>query len=367
MGNTLSSSGDANISAVPSSSSTEKKNSSLFRNEIFDDDNEVPKRRTDKTLDTPIVMEDDDDDVEMSGRRGEGSFPTPTGREYDLMDRIAADLPAVIDDESKQQVDDYIEACDNGKGPMVACFSTAEFLSLFLRKHKEASELYDNTCFRPKSDKSPNGAIVDGTKAYGPACFNLAQMRMTGKGGTKFSRKDGYNLFDRACRAGHGGACHMQAKMLASYPGSLGKDVPYNPKKAAELFDFTCNEGGDSISCFTLATMLLRGNFVSAEADNVTPQEAVGNAPIKQRKNEADRVKLVEDKRIALDRNPIKAEQLLLSGCNRGHAPSCYNLAVMYTQGDDGIPQDEQKANEFQKKTEEMVEKYGGFGFGGST
>jgi len=359
--------GDANISAVPSSSTADKKKSSFFQKEILDDDDgEVPKRRKDKTLETPIVMEDDDED-DVSGKPGESSFPTPTGREYDLMDRIAADLPAIIDDESKQQVDDYIEACDDGKGPMVACFSMAEFESLFLRKHKEASELYDNTCFRPKSDKSPMSVLVDGTKAYGPACFNLAQMRMTGKGGTKFSRKDGYDLFDRACRTGHGGACHMQAKMLASYPGSLGKDVPYNPKKAAALFEETCTEGGDSISCFTLATMLLRGNLVSTEADNVTPQEAVGTAPIKQRKNEADRIKITEDKRIALERDPMRAEQLLLSGCERGHAPSCYNLAVMYTQGDVGIPQDQLKADEFQKKTEEMVERYGGFGFGGST
>jgi len=301
----------------------------------------------------------------MVGIPSDSSFPTPTGREYDLMDRIAADLPNVIDDESKQQVDDYIEACDDGKGPMVACFSTAEFVSLFLRKHKEASELYQNTCYRPKADKSANGVLIDGTKAYAPACYNLAQMRMTGKGGTKFSRKEGYDLFDRACRAGHGGSCHMQAKMLASYPGSLGQKIPYNPKKAAQLFDSVCQDG-DSISCFTLATMLLRGNLVNSEADNVTPQEALGQAPIKQRKNEADRIKLTQDQRISLDRDPLKAENLLVNGCDRGHAPSCYNLAVMYTQGDDGIPKDEQKAADYQKKTEEMVEKYGGLGFGGA-
>jgi len=323
-----------------------------------------PQKRHEKSLQTPIVMEDDESDE--SGESMKGSFPVPTGKEYDLMDKIAADLPAVIDDESREQVDDYIQACDNGKGPMVACYSTAEFLSLFLRKHNEAADLYVNTCFRPKKDKSANGVEIDGTKAYPPACYNLAQMRMTGKGGTKFSRKEGYDLFDRACRAGHGGSCHMQAKMLSSYPGSLGPGVPYNPKKAADLLDNVC-ENGDSLSCFTLATMLLRGNLVSAEADNVTPHEAMGKVEIKKRKNEADRKKAADDERTSLDRDPIRAEKLLSQGCNRGHAPSCYNLAVMYTQGDEGVPINEEKAKELQKKTEDMVERYGGFGFGGST
>ena len=79
---------------------------------------------------------------------------------------------------------------------MVACFSMAEYLSLFLRKHAEAETLYANTCFRPPTDKSPNGVLLDNgkSKAYPPACFNLAQMRMTGKGGTKFDRKEGYDV-----------------------------------------------------------------------------------------------------------------------------------------------------------------------------
>jgi hypothetical protein len=46
-------------------------------------------------------------------------YPTPKGNEYDAIDKIAAELPNVIDDESRQQVEDYKQACDNGKGPMV--------------------------------------------------------------------------------------------------------------------------------------------------------------------------------------------------------------------------------------------------------
>ena len=61
-------------------------------------------------------------------------YPNPTGHEYDEIDKIQAELPSMIDEESRQQVDDYIEACNKGKGPMVACFATGEFLSMFERK-----------------------------------------------------------------------------------------------------------------------------------------------------------------------------------------------------------------------------------------
>lgn len=48
-------------------------------------------------------------------------FPAPTGHEYDAIDKLQAELPAIIDEESQQQVDDYKEACDNGKGPVSCC------------------------------------------------------------------------------------------------------------------------------------------------------------------------------------------------------------------------------------------------------
>ena len=314
------------------------------------------KKKDSKVLDTPIFMD------ESSEQQPNNSFPNPSGREYDLMDKIASELPSIIDDESKQQVEDYKQACDNGKGPMVSCFATAEFTSLFERNHKAAFELYKNACFRPKTDKSPNGVPVDGTKAYPPACFNLAQMHMTGKGGVPFDRLEGYKLFDRACRAGHGGACHLQAKMLLSDPGALGKGIPYNPRKAADLLQKIC-EDGDSISCFTLATMLLRGDQVNAEASNVTPGEARGEEEVKWRVHEKDRSKSMDDQRTSLERDPPRAEQILLKACmTSGHAPSCYNLAVMYTQGDDGVERDPEKARKFQQKTEEMVQQFGGFG-----
>lgn len=318
-----------------------------------------------KVIHTPIYGISDDDDDDSTEDAGRPRAPIPTGREYDLMDQIASDLPSVMDDESRQQVEEYVRSCNDGKGPMVACFSTAEYLSLFHRKHADAAELYRSTCFRPAKDKSPNGVEVDGTRAYPPSCFNLGQMRMTGKGRTKFSRSEGYELFDRACRGGHGGACYLQAKMLTSYPGSLGPDVPYDPARAARLLEYVCEEREDSVSCFTLATMLLRGDVVNSDADNVSPEEARGLKELQRRENERSREKLSRDERTSLKRDPLFAEQLLQRGCSRGHAPSCFNLAVMYTQGDEGIEKNEAKAKEYQDKTEELVKRFGGLGMGG--
>jgi hypothetical protein len=45
-------------------------------------------------------------------------FPYPTGHEYDAIDKLQAELPSIIDEESQQQVDDYKEACNDGKGPV---------------------------------------------------------------------------------------------------------------------------------------------------------------------------------------------------------------------------------------------------------
>eukprot|EP00581_Thalassiosira_minuscula_P003666 CAMPEP_0183738254 /NCGR_PEP_ID=MMETSP0737-20130205/54100_1 /TAXON_ID=385413 /ORGANISM="Thalassiosira miniscula, Strain CCMP1093" /LENGTH=130 /DNA_ID=CAMNT_0025972749 /DNA_START=26 /DNA_END=414 /DNA_ORIENTATION=+ len=85
-----------------------------------------------KVINTPIYGVSDEDDNESSNTSSSSSShrkaPIPTGHEYDLMDQIASDLPSVMDDESKAQVEEYIRSCNNGKGPMVACFSTAEYL-----------------------------------------------------------------------------------------------------------------------------------------------------------------------------------------------------------------------------------------------
>jgi TPR repeat protein len=301
------------------------------------------------------------DEANSTDKKNEALYPVPTGREYEALDRIASELPNVIDDESRQQVEDYRQACNKGKGPMVACFATGEYLSLFERKHKEAADLYTNVCTRPLTDKSPNGVQVDGTMAYPPGCFNLAKMKLTGKG-TPFDPLEAYRLLDRSCRGGHGGACFLQAQLLCTRPDSLGKGIPHDPRKAMQLYQQNCETLGDSISCYTLAAMLLRGDRVSRQADNVSPQEARGAAEVVVRENEPDRRRKSDDNEsYVIERNPPLAAKLLQQACDMGsHVTSCHNLAVMYLHGDDGVPANEDKAEEYKRKTEEKIHQFGG-------
>lgn len=244
---------------------------------------------------------------------------------------------------------------------MVACFATGEYLSLFERKHQEAAELYRNVCFRPKKDKSPTGVLVDGSMAYPAGCFNLAKLHMTGKGRVKVDNAEAYRLFDRACQGDHGGACYLQAQLLCSRPGSLGKTVPHNPRKAMELYQKTCDDG-DSVSCFTLATMLLRGDRINKQADNVSPQEARGEIPLQQREHEEDRRRDAARDFYTISRDPPRARALLQQACDQGsHVTACHNLVVMYTQGDEGVEKDTEKAEAYAKKTQQMMNLFGGF------
>lgn len=286
-------------------------------------------------------------------------FSHPSEMRYDQIDKVASQLPHFIDDESRQQVEDFKQACDDGKGPMVACFSTAEFISLFERKHKEAADLYRNVCFRPLSDKSPNRVQIDGSMAYPAGCFNLAKMLMTGKG-IEPNRVEAYKLFDRACKAGHGGSCFTQAQILCAPPGSLAEKIPHDPQKAMTLYEQNC-EKGDSLSCYTLASMLLRGDKVNKFADNVSPDEARGKNPVQKRPNEEDRSRSDAEPYV-VPRDPKRAEKLLTQACLSGHhVTSCHNLAVMYTVGDEGVPVDEEKATKFKKLTDDKISLFGGF------
>ena len=53
---------------------------------------------------------------------------------------------------------------------------------------------------------------------------------------------------------------------------------------------------------------------------------------------------------------------LTLFICSLGqgnHAPSCYNLAVMYCRGDSGVQKDETLFKKYQKRTNDLIQVYG--------
>ena len=57
----------------------------------------------------------------------------------------------------------------------------------------------------------------------------------------------------------------------------------------------------------------------------------------------------------------MKALRYFEKACNSNHPASCYNLAVMYKKGDDGVPADEKLFIEFKAKAEEVVKHSGSY------
>ncbi|CAM9783020.1 unnamed protein product, partial [Discosporangium mesarthrocarpum] len=62
-----------------------------------------------------------------------------------------------------------------------------------------------------------------------------------------------------------------------------------------------------------------------------------------------------------VQRDPSRARSLLEKSCKFQHGPSCFNLAVMYKNGDSGVPIDTDKFERYKKRTQELVDQMGGF------
>ena len=102
------------------------------------------------------------------------------------------------------------------------------------------------------------------------------------------------------CKGGHNHACAALGLML------LGgtPDVKCDTKRATSLLSKACDDNSQD-SCYALGNMYLR--------------EKGHGRPV-------------------TERDPVLAKKFLEKGCALGHGPSCFNLAVMYKRGDDGIP-----------------------------
>jgi TPR repeat protein len=56
----------------------------------------------------------------------------------------------------------------------------------------------------------------------------------------------------------------------------------------------------------------------------------------------------------------VKAVEYLKRACGANHAPSCFNLAVLFNKGDLGVPRDEQLFLHYKQLTTKLVGLYGG-------
>ncbi len=59
------------------------------------------------------------------------------------------------------------------------------------------------------------------------------------------------------------------------------------------------------------------------------------------------------------DRNPRLAIEYLEKACHRSHAPSCFNLAVMYRRGDTDVPKNPELFEKYKDMTNKLVKQSG--------
>lgn len=59
------------------------------------------------------------------------------------------------------------------------------------------------------------------------------------------------------------------------------------------------------------------------------------------------------------DRDPLKAIPYLEKSCSSNHAPSCFNLAVLYNKGDTKVPPNKELFEKYKETTNKLVGQLG--------
>lgn len=65
--------------------------------------------------------------------------------------------------------------------------------------------------------------------------------------------------------------------------------------------------------------------------------------------------RLLRPAREGTSRDVPRAKQFLEAACDQGHGPACHNLAVMFKQGDEGVPADQAQFEKYAERTRELV------------
>ena len=145
----------------------------------------------------------------------------------------------------------------------------------------------------------------------------------------------------------------------------IGRGVDQSDKQAEELYAKAC-KGGHLISCDHHATLLYSLALQPVETSDLegTPEEHMTKA-----------VKIYDEACAAgetdschalgfhymspgKNRSPLKALKYLETACDINHAPSCSLLANIYQNGDDGVPKDEEKWEQYSKRRDSLIKAY---------
>eukprot|EP01038_Epipyxis_sp_PR26KG_P008969 gene8969-12098_t len=215
-----------------------------------------------------------------------------------------------VDDEYEAKMVAFQIDCQEGKGEPAACHHVGEFFSVVKSDFVKAASIYTLNCER----------------GYPASCFNLGKFYLSGRGVTQSDDK-AEHLFEKSCQGTHQQGCYHKALLQYMHDGVTDDDdsVVDNTTKskleAMKIFEKNCKDG-DIESCYFAAS-----HYIS-------PSHKV--------------------------REPLKAIDFLKFSCSANHAPSCFNLAVLYKNGDIGVPADAEQHEKFKSLTNNLIHQFGG-------
>lgn len=204
-----------------------------------------------------------------------------------------------LDDDYRNRMVQFEIDCNDGLGNAYACHSVAEYRAVVENDHAKAAILLEKNC--------------DGPNKYAASCFKLGRLLLKGRG-VPADDKLALKRFQQGCDGGISQGCYFLGQMLME--GTVEKD----PARAMLSFQKACTDG-ETESCFTLGKALLAGTDVP--------------------------------------KNPPKAAEVLKAACDSSHAPSCRLLAVLFRNGDTGVPPDAALFEQYKQRTVDLVEQRG--------
>jgi cytochrome c oxidase assembly factor 7 len=175
-------------------------------------------------------------------------------------------------------------------GKPFECHALAEFTQGVLRDYAAAQAWYEKLC---------HGA------AYGPSCFNLAALHMSGRAAGPASPDSALALFTRACELGKPEGCNNAG--LLRQRGTAAS--PRDPAAAAALFAQGC-DGGYHNACFNLSIHHMQAPPAARDMD--------------------------------------RALLYAVRACRLGHSWGCANASRILATGD-GVPADPERAAELRR------------------
>jgi cytochrome c oxidase assembly factor 7 len=145
-------------------------------------------------------------------------------------------------------------------------------------------------------------------RAYGPSCFNLAAVHLSGRATGSATEDSARSLFDKACSLGSAEGCNNAGLMWQ-------RGTPAQPRDgdiAAQRFQQGCDDGQFRNACFNLSVLHLQGDEGRRPADKP------------------------------------RALLYAVKACALGHVWGCANASRMLQHGD-GVPADPTRAAELKK------------------